>query len=295
MGHSVPVRSRFLVVHNSSAGRARCSLLDRVLAELAAAGAVVTVEAADGIAADRLLAAEAARSGAFEAVVAAGGDSTIRGVAGGLVGTGLPLGVIPVGTGNVLAEELRLARTAPAVARYLLRGEVVRVWPGIANGELFLSMAGAGFDADVLLRLDEARKRRFGKLAYVGPVLRQLWSRRRRFEVLIDGRPYPCTWLIATKVARYGGAFVIAPRQRLTDPGFHALVIDASSPMALAGVLAAVGLRVVGRHPLVKTVACRNVTVAAGQDVAFQLDGERVDGAALDVWAGHEPLAVIVP
>lgn len=288
-------RTRFLFVHNTSAGLARGRLLAEVCACLAAAGATVAVERADGFEADRRLAAEAARTRAVDAVVAAGGDSTIRGVARGLVGTDMPLGIIPIGTGNVLAEELRLARNPQAVSSFLLDGDVVRVSPGVANGEIFLSMAGAGFEVDVLHRLDMGLKCRIGKRAYVEPTWRELWSRRRRFEALVDGRIYPCTWLIVTKSAHYAGSFVIAPRQRLTGPGFHAVIIDATSPPALASVLAAIGLGWAERHPLVKVLACRNVTVAAGQDVRFQLDGEPLEGSALKISPSRDALALITP
>lgn len=290
----MPKRNRFLVVHNASAGLERRRLLDQVCAALTAAGAAVTVKAADGLEHDRRLAAEAAKANAFDAVVAAGGDSTIRGVAGGLVGTGVPLGIIPIGTGNVLAEELRLARTPPAMCRYLIHGDAAEVLPGNANGELFLSMASAGFDVDVLQRLDMRLKRRIGKLAYTWPTLRELWFRRRRFEALVDGHAYPCTWLIVARTAHYAGSFVIAPRQRLTAPGFHALIVDASGP-ALASVLVAIGLGLAERHPRVRLVRCGSVAVPAGQGVAFQLDGEPMEAPALEVSASREALSLIMP
>lgn len=288
-------RTRFLIVRNASAGRARHQLVDRVRASLIAAGASVTVEVAYGLGAGRRLAADSARSGSFDAIVAAGGDSTIRGVAGGLIGTGVPLGIIPIGTGNVLAEELRLIRQPEAIARYLLDGDAVPVFPGMADGELFLSMGSAGFDVGVLQGLDLWVKRRVGKLAYVWPILRQLWSRPGRFEVLVDGRAYLCTWLVVSRVAHYAGSAVIAPRQKLTDAGFQALVIDAANPAALASVMLAMGLGWAERHPLVKSVKCRRATVRAGQGVGFQIDGEPIEAPALDISIGQEALAVIMP
>lgn len=292
----MPPRTRLLVVHNANAGLKRHRLLDQVCAALTTAGATVVVETADGLHAGRQLAAKAARTGEFDAVVAAGGDSTIRGVAGGLVGTGMPLGIIPIGTGNVLAEELRLVRSAQGLARYLLEGDVVDVLPGIANGEHFLSMASAGFDVGVLQQLDMKLKRRIGKLAYVGPILRALWSQPRRFEAEIDGCSYACTWLIVSKVSRYAGSLVIAPRQRLTAPGFHALVIDATAPASVASVLAAIGLGCAEKHPLVRVVECQHARVPAGQGVLFQLDGEPLAAPEIEIAIGDaKPLALITP
>ena len=72
----------------------------------------------------------------------------------------MPLGIIPVGTGNVLAHEIGLARTADAIARMLLEGPVAKVACAQANGEPFLLMVGAGFDARVVAALDQRLKSR---------------------------------------------------------------------------------------------------------------------------------------
>ena len=73
------------------------------------------------VAAARRAARKAAESGSYDAIVAAGGDGTIRHVAAALIGTEMPLGIIPVGTGNVLAHEIGLAATAGAVAPHAAR------------------------------------------------------------------------------------------------------------------------------------------------------------------------------
>ena len=79
-------------------------------------GATVTRMRGADIAGARTRAREAAESGSYDAIVAAGGDGTIRHVAAALIGTDTPLGIIPVGTGNVLAHEIGLAAT-PAPSR----------------------------------------------------------------------------------------------------------------------------------------------------------------------------------
>lgn len=282
-------------MHNASAGLQRQRLLDQVRAALTSAGAATSLEAADSIWADRHLAAAAAQTGEYDAIVAAGGDSTIRGVASGLIGTGTPLGIIPIGTGNVLAEELGLRRSAEVIAESLLYGDAVQVRPGIANSEPFICMASAGFDVEILKRLDLNSKRRMGKFAYVRPTLSQLWSRPRRFEVKVDGRSHVCTWAVVMKGSHYAGSFVLAPQQKLTDPAHSAVLIDGSGPVALAGVMIAIGSGLVARHPLVKVLACRNVIIPAGQGIAFQLDGEPIDVGSLEIATSREPLAVITP
>ena len=113
-------------------------------------GASLTRTIAADIVAARRAARMAADSGNYDAVIAAGGDGTIRHVAAALIGTETPLGIIPVGTGNVLAHEIGLAATAGAVAPMLLDGPIATVACAQANAEPFLLMVGAGFDARVL-------------------------------------------------------------------------------------------------------------------------------------------------
>jgi len=220
------------------------------------------------------LATAAARTRAVDAVVAAGGDSTIRGVAGGLVGRLKCRSHHPDRSGNVLAEELRLAGTLRPFPAICSMATSSGYHPASPTVRFFYPWRALALTLTSCTSSDMGLKSRIGKRAYVGPTWRKLWSRSRprRFEAVVDGRAYPCTWLIVTKTAHYAGSFVIAPRQRMAEPGFHALIIDASSPTALASVIVAIGLGWAERHPLVKALACRNVVVPVGQDVGFQLD-----------------------
>ena len=165
-------------------------LLNRACQELEANGAELTLVSADSCEADRRLAADAVASGAYDAVIAAGGDSTVRGVGSGLSGSRLALGVIPIGTGNVLAEEIRFRCGPKTLARNLMHGPAVPVTVGMANGAFFFAMAGAGFDARVLARLDVKWKRRLGKFAYTLPIIAELTRKPELFTAEIDGESH---------------------------------------------------------------------------------------------------------
>ncbi len=288
-------RRRFLIVHNTLAGRGRRDVLDSVCARLAASHALTTVVQADCAETDRRLVTDACHSGQFDAIVAAGGDSTIRGVASGLVGTEMPLGIIPIGTGNVLAEEIGLAKTPGAVARYLLSGRTIPIFSGHAGDALFLSMVGAGFDARVLRRLEMDWKHRIGKLAYSWPILHELSQQPQPFRASIDGRDVTCNWLVVTKVSHYAGSFIIAPQQQLSAPAFHAMIAKAETRRDMASILARIPMRAIARHPLVEVVACREVEVFGGQGVPLQIDGEPLDADALKITTSDEKLHLIVP
>ena len=160
---SAPTHPGMIVIFNPAAGRRRASALWRVLDLLSASGVRLELAETQHAGHATALAREAAAGGA-RLVVAAGGDGTIAEVANGLAGSSAHLGVIPLGTANVLAHELGLPFTAHAVAAALAFGRTSTLWPGIATGpgmeRLFVQMLGVGLDAQVVHSLNLPLKTR---------------------------------------------------------------------------------------------------------------------------------------
>ena len=288
-------RRRLLIIHNTIAGMRRRWLLRHVCRELQAAGTELTLVSADSLEMDSRLAQDAVASGAYDAVVAAGGDSTVRGVGTGLCGSCVPLGIIPIGTGNVLAEEIRFRGRPQTVARHLLYGPSVPVYGGRANGAYFFAMAGAGFDARVLARLDTRWKRRLGKLAYAWPMIVELARTPAVFEAVIDGENHSCSWLVIAKVSRYAGPFRLTRRQTIETTGFHAVIIDARSRASLLGVVVAIALGRAEFHRDVRIIPCRRVLIPRQPGVPLQLDGEPFGETPLEVEPAALPVHIIFP
>src|SRR6185312_7997435 len=119
-----------------------------------------------------------------DAIVAAGGDGTINEVANGLLAAiasgrrAPPLGIVPMGTANVLARELDILGSPHKIVRMLLEGRVVPIRLGRADSSAgtrhFIMMAGIGFDAHVVATVSLALKRWVGKGAYVISSLRRI-------------------------------------------------------------------------------------------------------------------------
>src|SRR5277367_1854400 len=162
--------SPMVIIFNPVAGRRRANLLWRVLDVLVANGVRLDLAETHRAGHAEALAREAVRRGE-QMVVAAGGDGTIAEVANGLMGSSACLGVIPLGTANVLAHELGLPFAPKSVAAALAFGRTRTLWPGVARGadssRLFVQMLGIGFDAQVVHRLSLPLKRVLGKGAYV--------------------------------------------------------------------------------------------------------------------------------
>ena len=203
------MRRRFALVFNSKAGVAVPRLLDGVLAVVRQSGAQVFQLPARNAAEAAERVSELARQGGCDAVIAAGGDGTFRAVATGAAGSGLAVGIIPLGTGNVLCHEIGLRRRARNVADVLLEGSEIDARGGLVNGEPFFLMTGAGFDARIVAQLNYRTKRALGRGAYTYPVIKTFTEGPRSFDVELDGRRFEASWVILTFASRYGGSFVL--------------------------------------------------------------------------------------
>lgn len=245
------------------------------------------------------MARDAARNGGFDAVVAAGGDGTIRQIAAELIGTSVALAIVPGGTGNVLAHEIGLARNPDAVADMLLGGPTLPVTVARANGEPFLLMAGAGLDARVLQRLDAMLKSRIGKAAYGPATLRAVLHPLDTLRVRIGDTAYMATWAIIANARHYGGSFVLT---RATDVARHGLVAVLFKSQSRTQLLAQLVSLARGQLELraeragdIEIVPCAQALIEADTSIPTQLDGDVFGVTPLHVQTTTDLIALVVP
>lgn len=178
-----------------------------------------------------------------DVVVAVGGDGAVGRVASALAETGVSLGIIPTGTGNLLAGNLRISHSVAKAARTILNGRTRRIDLGrvkVDGAEHDFAVAcGVGFDAEVLDATDTNQKLRWGKLAYLANAVGQTGSIRNvPHEITIDGVT-TSTDAAQVFIANFGKMLpVVEPRPtiRPADGLLDVVVVRASGP--LHGLLA---------------------------------------------------------
>jgi YegS/Rv2252/BmrU family lipid kinase len=185
---------RVLVIMNPAAARTRPATLDGLMAVFRTAGWQADVLATGGPGDARRLAAEGV-AGGVDIVAVFGGDGTTMQAAAALVGTDVALGVIPGGTGNLLAGNLRIPAVPARAVRALVGARPRAVDLGRMqrpDGEHYFAVAcGAGYDARVMAETLGEHKRRWGMAAYVATTLRLLREIRSTEHVItIDGVVY---------------------------------------------------------------------------------------------------------
>jgi diacylglycerol kinase family enzyme len=245
------------------------------------------------------LSREAAQDGQ-RIVVAAGGDGTIAEVANGLLGSNTALGIIPLGTANVVSKEYRLSTAPRAVANALAYKRTKQLWPGIARldgGEhVFVQMVGLGFDGAVVHGIQPLLKRLIGRGAYVW---QSLWEsvayRFPRVRLTVDGRSYEAASVVVSKGRLYGGPYLLAPNAASTAPGFQVALFEhpGTLPALMSG--AALPLGLLPRCPGVRVIAGSQVDFWSGNGrILTQSDGDALSGTPTTVVDAGSPIPLVV-
>lgn len=215
--------------------------------------------------------------GEVGSVILGGGDGTLHAAAPALRETGLPLGILPLGTANDLARTLGIPPDLDAAVGVIARGHVRAIDLGSVNGVLFFNVASLGLSVDITRRLTKVMKRRWGKLAY--PIAAGLvisTSRRFSAEIVADGeRTRVKTMQIAVGNGRfYGGGMVVEEHARIDD---HALDVYSLEPRARWRLLLMARAFRAGQHEgqaEVRHMRCREVEVRTRRPRSINTDGE---------------------
>jgi YegS/Rv2252/BmrU family lipid kinase len=299
---------RVLLIANPAAGlRSRHGLLESLRRRLEADGIGAELHETEGPRDAIQAARAAASSGRFDALLAVGGDGTVHEVANGLVGTTLPMGVVPAGTMNLLARELGLPLDPLQSIDGLGRFRAVPFTTGRAGERHFILMAGVGLDAYALgLALERAGS---GKVTFAGYVLAGVTAASRfsyqGLEVVADGERLSATSVIIGNVRRYGGNLRITPQADPLDPFLDLCLFQGTGPLSYVGAF--VGILAGGRHLGRRDVAYRKVrrieihhlpgeaARARERPVPIQMDGEQAGNAPVLLESCPESVRVLAP
>jgi YegS/Rv2252/BmrU family lipid kinase len=249
------------------------------------------------------MAHEAAVSGAA-VVVAVGGDGTVRAVCEELAGTGVPVGIVPAGTGNLLARNLGIPLYLRSAVDVAVNGQdraidmVAVSGDGIDDG-VFLVMAGMGFDAAIMAGVNEDIKARVGWLAYVWSGLKSLMFPVIRVEISVDGGPFTAArarTIVVGNVGHLQAGMPLLPDAAIDDGTLDVVLLY---PRRFLSWLP-LAVRVLSRDPRTDEAITRmtghSVVVRTSVEAPRQLDGDPVSpGRELRCQCLHGRLLVRVP
>ncbi len=286
---------RLLVIRNPTAGQRHGGAYAGAIRVLEEAGCRLTV-AETTARGDAIRIAREADSADFDVVVAAGGDGTINEVVNGLVGGALPLGLIPLGTSNVLAHEVGIGPDPRRAAGIILAGRRQPIALVHAGGHYCCLMASAGYDARAITRVRPGLKRLTGEAAYyVAGFEEMLAGTKRLLTVEVDGVSYEAASVIVANARLYGGKYLIAPEADIREPLLHTILLQRPGRWNIVRYGIAVMRERLHLLPDVRIVKGTIVRLAAPAGEPWQSDGDLIGEFPVTVTVEADAIELMVP
>ncbi len=222
------------------------------------------------------LAMEARQSGHFQWIIAVGGDGTVNEVAQGLLHSDIPMGILPIGSGNGLARHLRIPVDPDAALARLFESSIVDIDAFHINGKLSLNVSGIGFDGHIAHLFGKNDKR--GLAGYAGNVLRE-YSAFREFSAEIvtpwETRRLSAFVIAVANSSQYGNNARIAPLASVRDQRLHITIVR-KIPLYRIDQAYQLFAGNAHRSPFCETMTTDRLSIHLDKPMASHVDGEPV-------------------
>ena len=240
-----------------------------------------------------------AHAGDVDLVVLGGGDGTLNAALPGLLATGLPLGIVPLGTANDLARTLGIAADAAVASAVIADGHRRRLDVGEVNGHPFFNVASVGFGVDLTRALTHDAKKRWGVLGYAVAGFRTL-RRMSRFTVRIeqDGRVIHRGRTVHLAIGNgrhYGGGMTVSESAAIDDGRLNVYSLEVRSRWRLLFLLPSMRRGDHGRWEEVVTLSSAALTVRTRRARSVNADGEIVTKTPAEFRVLPGAIEVFVP
>lgn len=302
-GYPIPMADRFFVVVNPhAAANEPEALRRRVAGAFAEHGVPFDLVEAGGAAEAEELARRAARAGC-RAVVAVGGDGTVAQALRGTAETGVPVGILPFGTGNQLATNFGIPSSLEGSVRTVVEGRVEAIDLGRVNGKYFALIAGAGLDADVMADATSEMKSKIGFAAYLLSGLKHVITPKPAdFRIVADGEEVEvrATMVLLANVGHLAAGSLpvevqVGPKVSFQDGLVDVCVYAPRNLPEMAQVLWKVARQEYAGDERMLFLQASRVHVASEPPVAAQIDGEPAGQTPLEVEMAPLAGRILVP
>jgi len=239
--------------------------------------------------------AEAVKGGAaFLAVL--GGDGSIREAGEILLGTSIPMLILPAGTSNVLARSLGVPLDPLKAAHLMAEGHTAALDGGRANGHPFFFMCGAGIDAEVMGALNLPAKKILGRASFYPAVLKLLATYTfPDLRITADGEALNGGYAAVTNIPHYAGKYILVPGADPFDGLLDLVVFQAKSRTAFLKLYPHLCRGTLLEQPGVEHRRIRHAHLEAPGGARYQLDGDAMGPVPVEVEVLPSALRVFVP
>jgi diacylglycerol kinase (ATP) len=219
------------------------------------------------------LSIKAAKNG-YDIIVGVGGDGTINEVARGIINTTCLLGIIPCGSGNGFANNLKIPKNPIDALKLINASNYSTIDTVNINDKFFLGIAGIGFDAHIAKKFIDLKRR--GLWSYAKIVLKEFFKyKSNNFELIIDGNKINKEAFVISfaKSSQYGNDFKIAPLAKVDDGYLQIAILKYPPLYAILNVILKLKNGYIYKSKYYETIKCKSVIVKH-KNILAHLDGE---------------------
>jgi YegS/Rv2252/BmrU family lipid kinase len=283
-----------IVLNPISGGGAGLRALPRLRDALARRGVQAEVFTTERAGDARRMARE--RGGEFERVVIVGGDGTINEVINGLADPGkTALGVVPHGTSNLLARELRLPRNPERAAALVAEGRTRPIDVCEAGARRFLMCGGIGFDAEVLKRLEAFRTGPISFSSYLRPILGAIAEYDfPEIRLAIDGVALKGRLAFLGNIRNYAAFFSVTPDALFDDGLLDVCVVTRGQRRDFVRWLASALVGRMGRYNEVTVRRGRRIEIDSDVPLPYEVDGDYAGETPVVIRVRHRAARILV-
>ena len=223
------------------------------------------------------LAAQAVKDGA-DLLAVSGGDGTVMEAMSALVGTNIPLAVLPAGTGNLLSINLGIPTTVPDAVHVALSGKPYALdLARTTEGRYFAIMGGMGMDAQMIADTNRAAKNKLGKWAYFGAALKNLPRRRAFIDIYLDDKPplrRRAKTVLLANMGKITGGLAVLPTASPNDGMLDIGIVKAATLAHWAHLAGSALLGRAHQDAALEVHQAKKVTLKPRRIQPVQFDGE---------------------
>jgi diacylglycerol kinase (ATP) len=230
-------------------------------------------------------------------VAVCGGDGTLNEVASIISSHPFPIAVLPAGTANVVARELGIPLNPVKALQIALKKRVKNIDIGEINGgaRRFIFVAGIGFDAFAVARVNLRLKAKIGMSAYAAAIIDCLAHYSfPEFNVAVENRIYKATSCLACNFRSYGGGLLFCPEADMSDGLLDVLVIEGKQRLALAWFLISAWFQKPMTGRWIHRLKASSIKIEGDSSVLVQSDGELIGSLPLEITLKNKAFPLIV-
>ena len=273
--------NKIAIIYNPNAGSAKIKKLLKIKERLSLKSSVTIYDTQKPGDATSIAKKECKN---FDIIVAAGGDGTINEVING-IDINTKLGIIPLGTANILAIEAGIKNDIKSICKSIEKGVTKKIYISNINNKKFFLMAGIGYDGDIVHKMKPSLKKIFGKAMFGFLGLLEFFKLKKyNIKVETESETAFGNWVLVTNSKYYAGPYRITKSTSIFD---NSIVCYVFNDLSRLGFLYYIFLILfygdLGRSTKITKIISKNIKISSKEKINVQCDGEKYGNLPIEI------------